>query len=90
MKNKLKLGDVIVFDPTTFNPEYWNKLSEKERKKYYAPLGYGKKNKFFVFLTNINDAPGHCIIISMEHNAKEKVITMAHTNNFRKVTEKEF
>jgi len=31
MKSKFKAGDTVVFDPSGFNPNYWNKLSEGDR-----------------------------------------------------------
>lgn len=90
-KREFKTGDVIVFDPSSLNKNYWDNLSEKDRKRYWGPFGYGAKTRrFFVFLTDINDAPGHCVIISMEHSDKNKVITMAHNCEFRKVREDEF
>jgi hypothetical protein len=38
-KPKFKLGDTVTFDPSNFNPDYWNNLSEADRIKYYGPLG---------------------------------------------------
>jgi hypothetical protein len=29
-------GTVVVFNPDSFNPEFWNKLPEKDRIKYYG------------------------------------------------------
>jgi hypothetical protein len=84
---QFKLGDVVVFEPKNFNPDFWNELSEKDRRKYYGPLGYGQKKKFlFVFICEINDAPEHCVLVSLDN---QKVETMRHTRNFRKATEDE-
>lgn len=77
----------MVFEPENFNPEYWAGLSETDKKKYYGPLGYGaKKPKLFVFITEIRNAPGHCVLISLDD---QKIETMRHTFNFREVTEEE-
>lgn len=81
-------GTVIVFDPSSFNPEFWNKLSEEDRIKYYGSLGYGSdKKKFFVFLTEIKNAPGHCVLVDLDDGHLE---TMRHTSDFREVTGEEF
>jgi len=81
-------GTIVVFDPDSFNSEFWKGLSEKERKKYYGPLGYGqKKLKPFVFLCEITTAPRHCVLVDIE---TQKIETMRHTNDFREVTDEEF
>lgn len=82
-------GDAVVFEPENFNPDYWNKLSERDRIKYYGSLGYGdgsEKKKVFVFMGEITQAPGHCILVSLDD---QKVETMRHTSDFRLVTEEE-
>ena len=82
-----KSGDVVIFEPKNFNPEYWGKLSEKDRHKYYSALGYGcDKPKLFVFLTEIHQAPGHCILVSLDDQTIE---TMRHTSDFRLATDEE-
>ena len=84
---KFKRGTVVVFEPQNLNQEYWDKLSQKDRKKYYGPLGYGShKLKLFVFITEIRNAPGHCVLISLDN---QKIETMRHTSDFREVTEEE-
>jgi hypothetical protein len=86
--NDFKPGTVVVFDPTSFNPAFWDKLSEQDRVKHYGSLGYGsKKKKFFVFLTAVKNAPGHCILVDPDDGHLE---TMRHTSDFREVTEEEF
>lgn len=96
MKNKkkktFKRGTVVVWDHTNFNPEFWENLSEKDRIKYYGPLGYGsKKKKLFVFLDPIFDPDGsdsgHCVLVSLDDQTVE---TMRHTAEFRKATDDEF
>lgn len=86
-KCKFKLGDTVVFDVSSFNPEYWDNLSEKDRKKYYGDLGYGDKALHrFIFICEHNPQTGHCVLISMRN---QRVETMRHTNNFRLATEDE-
>lgn len=90
-KQKMKRftqGTVVVFDPTSFNPDFWNKLSEKEKLKYYGPLGYGSdKKKFFVFITEIKNAPGHCVLADLDDG---RIEVMRHISDFREVSEEEF
>jgi hypothetical protein len=87
-KKSFKMGTVAVFDPSGFNPDYWNNLSEKDRKKYYGPLGYGKKKtKFFIFICEILNAPGHCVLVDMDDGHVEY---MRHTSDFREINEGEF
>ena len=86
-KNSFKKGTVVVFEPKNFNPKYWNSLSEGDRIEYYGELGYGQpKLKLFVFLTEILNAPGHCVLISLDD---QKIETMRHTSDFREATEDE-
>lgn len=86
-KKKFKAGTVVVFDPRNFNPDYWNNLSEEDRIKYYGALGYGQeKLKLFVFSMHIKNAPGHCVLVSMDDSHTEM---MRHTDDFREVTEEE-
>lgn len=81
-------GTVVVFEPKNFNPEFWNKLSEQEKIDYYGPLGYGStKPKFFVFLAEIKNAPGHCVLVDLDDN---RIETMRHTTDFREVNEDEY
>jgi hypothetical protein len=88
MKGKtFKTGTVVVFDPESFNPKFWDSLSEEDRVKYYGELGYGSgRTKLFVFLCEVNDS-GHCVLVDMDTN---KVITMRHTCDFREATDEEF
>jgi hypothetical protein len=85
---KFKRGTVVVFDPSNLNQEFWKNLSEEDRIKYYGDLGYGSsKPKFFVYLTKIKNAPGHCVLVSLDD---QKIETMRHDNDFREVKEEEF
>jgi hypothetical protein len=80
-------GDTVVFDPESFNPDYWNGLSEKDKIKYYGPLGYGEdKLKTFTFITEMHPQTGHCILIDI---ATGKIETMRHTSNFRLADDEE-
>ncbi len=87
MKN-FKKGTVVVFDPESFNKDFWKNLSEEDKIKYYGSLGYGtNKKKFFVFLTEVKNAPGHCLLVDLDDGQIE---TMRHIYNFREVKEDEF
>lgn len=82
-----RAGDTVVFDPTNFNPEFWNNLSEEDRIKYYGDLGYGKeKPVLFTFLCEHHPQTGHCVLVNMDN---QKIETMRHTNDFRLVTDEE-
>jgi hypothetical protein len=86
-RKSFKSGDTVVFDPTTFNPEYWENLSEEDRLKYYGRLGYGRERPhFYTFLCEHSPQGGHCVLISMED---QHVETMRHVNDFRLATEEE-
>jgi hypothetical protein len=81
-------GTVVVFNPNNFNPEFWNSLSEEEKIRCYGPIGYGShKPKFFVFLTEIKNAPGHCVLADLDDGS---IQVMRHTSDFREATEDEF
>lgn len=89
-KCPFKTGDVVIWAPEKFNPEYWNSLSEQDRLRYYGALGYGRGKKPFVFISTINDIDGdtgHCILIDLDDGHVE---WMRHTCEFRKATEEEF
>lgn len=86
-RDGFKPGTVVVFDPTHFNPEFWNNLSEEDRLKYYGPLGYGSpKVKLFIYVCEINDS-GHCLLVDMDTGLN---VLMRHTCDFRAATEEEF
>lgn len=81
-------GTVVIFDHSSFEESFWNNLSEEDKIKYYGSLGYGlDKKKFFVFLTEVKNAPGHCVLVDLDDNHIE---TMRHTYNFREVKDEEF
>lgn len=81
--SKFNSGDTVVFDPNSFNSEYWNGLSEEDRIKYYGPLGYGRpadKPLLFVFLMEHHPQQGHCVLVNMEN---QQIETMRHIEDFR-------
>lgn len=91
-KVKFKKGDVVVWTHENLNEKFWNELPEKDRKKYYGPLGYGsKRSKLFVFLSLIKSADGsdsgHCVLACLDDGSIE---VMRHTSEFRKATDEEF
>ena len=93
MQVEFKQGEVLIWDPKNFNPDFWNKLSEDHRIKYYSKFGYGSdKLKLFVYLCEILDAEtkedsGQCVLVDMQ---TQEIITMAHSYEFRKATAEEF
>jgi hypothetical protein len=93
-RKKIKRGSVVVFDPSNFNPKFWDDLSEEDRIKYYGPLGYGQKQKLFVFLCEILTADGypsgHCVLLELNHQQPLNIEYMRHTSDFRLATEDEF
>jgi hypothetical protein len=66
---KFKHCEIIVFDPKWEIP-----------KKH--PL---KRNEVVVFIGNIPNVPGHCVVA--KHNGK--VVWMVHISDFRIATEEE-
>jgi hypothetical protein len=86
-RKSFKLGDTVVFDPSTFNPEHWDGLSEEDRLKYYGVLGYGRTRPHnYTFICEHSPQTGHCMLVSMED---QHIETMRHTGNFRLATEDE-
>lgn len=87
-----KPGTVVVWDPSGFNPEYWNKLSESDRVRFYGALGYGaEKQRLFVYLCEILDADGssgHCCLVELGGDGH--IEYMRHTTEFRPATGEEF
>lgn len=87
-----KLGDIVVFEPKNLNPNFWNKLSERERIFHYDDFGYRGENfqidKFFIFITPINYPDGDnskAIILDM---GLQRFISVT-ISMFRKATESE-
>ena len=71
---------------------FWNGIINDKQKpedlmEWYGPLGYGQdKPKCFVFLCEIRNAPGHCVLVALDD---QKIITMRHIDNFREATDEE-
>lgn len=86
-----KMGQVVVFEPKNFNPEYWNNLPEADRINYYGALGYGRaKPLLFSYLCQILSEDGdtsHCILVSLEDGHLE---VMRHDSDFRMARDDEF
>jgi hypothetical protein len=82
------IGDTVVFDPESFNPEYWDKLSHDDKVKYYGNLYnfIADKPYLFTFIGYHRPQYGHCILVNM---ITQKVETMRHSSNFRIATEDE-
>ena len=86
---KFRLGDTVMFDPASFNSEYWNNLSDEDKRKYYGDIcNFDNPDKpfLFTFITEQSPQVGHCVLINMQN---QKVETMRHTTNFRLVGEEE-
>jgi hypothetical protein len=83
-----KLGDAIVWTPDNFNPKFWENTPLEDRDRYYYSWTMDSRGNpiVFVFITEINQAPGHCVVVSM---AGGKVEWMRHTTEFRLATEDE-
>lgn len=84
-----RMGDTVMFDPESFNPDYWDNLSNSDKRKYYGDL-YNFDNPdhpyLFTFITEHYPQHGHCILINMQN---QKIETMRHTSNFRLVEDDE-
>jgi hypothetical protein len=78
MLSVVKVPDVnsyVVFDKKS--------VSKSMYEKYYKQDFEGK---LFVFLGEIKQCPGHCILTDLKNG---KIIGMYHTDNFREATEDE-
>lgn len=85
MTKRFTIGDTVVWNPDNFNQEWWNKLSEEIRVKYYGPLGYGQdRPKHFTFICHHQPQNGHCVLIDMD---TRKIEIMRHTAEFDLVDE---
>jgi hypothetical protein len=89
MKQKIKVNSIVVFneDISVYNTKTKKKVLFRD--KY--PLDYIKyfkhlEDRQFIYLGDIVQSPGHCILIDMEDGHIE---VMHHTDNFRVLTEDE-
>ena len=71
-----RVNSFVVFDQTTCNKEIYD--------KYFANV-FGN-NKLFIFLGEIPNARGHCILVDLTTG---KIIGIYHTSNFREANENE-
>lgn len=79
-----KPGDTVIFDPSSFNQDWWSGLPESDRQKYYGAVGYGaERPHLFTFICEHRPQGGHCVLISMED---QHVETMRHPDEFRLAT----
>lgn len=83
-----KPGDTVAFDPTSFNPEYWDNLTLGQKEYYYGDLYDFEHDKpiLFTFLCEHHPQTGHCVLVNMDN---QKVETMRHTCDFRLVGDDE-
>ena len=85
---EFKPGDTVVFDPDSFNPDFWNGLSLEQKKRYYGNLYNFEEDKpyLFTFLCYHSPQVGHCVLVSMED---QHIETMRHPDDFRLVGDDE-
>ncbi len=75
MQNILRINSLVVFDKT--------KVSEDIYNQYFKSTF---ENKVFIFLGEVPNAKGHCILGDLETG---KVLGLYHTENFREANEDE-
>lgn len=61
----------------------YSDMNEHLKEKYVKIFGY---DKVYIFLGEIPQMPGHCIVVSMNEG---KILTGYHTENFIELTEEE-
>lgn len=84
---KFSLGDTVVFDSSGFNQDFWNELPEKDRVRYYGPIGYNSESPMlFTFICEMSPQDGHCVLVRLEDG---KVEIMRHIADFRLVSDDE-
>ena len=81
-----KPGDTVIFNPKSFNPSYWDILTENSKIKYYGRFGYGCELKLFTYICEHSPQFGHCILMDMDTG---ELLPMCHTSNFRLVSDDE-
>lgn len=74
-RNIPEINSYVVFDKKS--------CSIYDYEKYYKDVFEGK---LFIFLGEIKQCPGHCILTDLQNG---KIIGMYHTDNFREATEDE-
>jgi hypothetical protein len=78
-KKKLKINSLVRFDPTTLNKEYQSGPSYDTFYKLH-------EGKTYIYLGDIVQAPGHCILADMDTG---KIEAWYHADNFKELTEDE-
>lgn len=92
-----RAGDTLVFDPESFNPEFWNRLSEEDKYRYYGSRFYHRpddwnnkfetlKPKLMTFICEHHPQQGHCVLMDMSTG---QLYPMCHPCNFRLVSDEE-
>jgi len=79
MKNKIRQNAFVVFDKTSIPIEIYTKY-------FLSRFENDGKLKLFIFLGEVPNARGHCILTDLDNG---KIIGLYHTNNFREATEDE-
>ena len=85
MKTKPELNSFVVFDFCAL-PERFHSEDDYERDEDYELYYKHFEDKTYIFLGEIVQAPGHCILLDIDTG---KVEAMHHTDNFRQLTEDE-
>lgn len=81
-------GDTIIFDPSTFDQEFWENLPKKDKIKYYRKYGFGEpKMKLFTFICELSPQKRHCLVVEICH--PPVFHTMVHMSEFRLATDDE-
>lgn len=73
---KIEINTLVTFDEKS--------CSEEDYEAFYK--NEFPKGKIFVFMGEIKQAPGHCILADLETG---KIEGMYHTENFREATDDE-
>jgi len=76
-----KMGTIVRFNPKNSNRD-WDALSQQEKQQLlrrYRDLMNGSVWDHFIFITEIVQAPGHCVLINQRNG---KVSIMRHTKDF--------
>ena len=94
-----RLGDTVVFDPSTFDPKHWEKESNFKKFKYYGKfikeIYYNRSDnavfdkselKLLTFICEHHPQTGHCVLMDMHTG---QLYPMCHANNFRLAEDEE-
>ena len=82
-----RMGDTVFFDPESFNPKFWNGLTEEEKIKCYGGVGYGREKPVaFTFVCEMFPQHGHCVLMEIPTG---RIEMMRHISDFRLATDDE-